>query len=128
MKTALIIIALAAVLAPGAYAIEQARDPRVPALQRQVQNLQSQINVLSADVRATQQTVTTVNDRVTCTTAITWDGIRLLAQFVLGGDIGRLDDGGACARIGVSRSPYFLQSRPDDPSRALSRLVKQLDR
>ena len=52
MKTVLALAALAAVLTPAAYAVGQARDPRVPGLQRKVEALQSQVATLRNDAAA----------------------------------------------------------------------------
>jgi len=41
MKWPITLLVLIGVMAPGAYAIGQARDPRVPALQRKVAALNS---------------------------------------------------------------------------------------
>jgi hypothetical protein len=49
MKTVLALAAAVAVLAPSAYAVGQARDPRVPKLQRQVATLQTQVAALRTD-------------------------------------------------------------------------------
>ena len=48
MKTVLALGVLAAVLTPAAYAVGQARDPRVSGLQRQVTRLQLQVGALRA--------------------------------------------------------------------------------
>jgi len=56
------------------------------------------------------QSVSQVNDRVSCSVAITFDAIRAITLYLTGGDIGRIDDAGACARIGVSRGTRFLSS------------------
>ena len=52
MKTVLALAALAAVLTPAAYAVGQARDPRVPGLQRKVEALQGQVTALREDAAA----------------------------------------------------------------------------
>jgi hypothetical protein len=49
MRTVLALGALAAILTPTAYAVGQARDPRVPGLQRKVETLQRQVSALRAD-------------------------------------------------------------------------------
>jgi hypothetical protein len=49
MRTVLALGALTAILAPTAYAVGQARDPRVPALERKVATLQRQVSGLRAD-------------------------------------------------------------------------------
>jgi hypothetical protein len=49
MRTVLALAALAAVLTPAAYAVGQARDPRVPGLQRKVVALQRQVAALRDD-------------------------------------------------------------------------------
>lgn len=49
MKTVLALAAAIAVLAPSAYAVGQARDPRVPKLQRQLATLQTQVVALRTD-------------------------------------------------------------------------------
>jgi hypothetical protein len=49
MRTVLALVALAVFLAPAAYAVGQARDPRVPGLQRKVVTLQRQVAALQAD-------------------------------------------------------------------------------
>lgn len=49
MKTVLALAALAAVLTPAAYAVGQARDPRVPGLQQKLATLQRQVAALRAD-------------------------------------------------------------------------------
>ena len=50
MKTLLAIGLAAAVLAPASYAVGQARDPRVPGLQRKVAALQGRVVALEGDV------------------------------------------------------------------------------
>jgi hypothetical protein len=52
MRTVLALAALAAVLTPAAYAVGQARDPRVPGLQRKVEALQTQVTALREDAAA----------------------------------------------------------------------------
>jgi hypothetical protein len=46
MRTVLALGALAAILTPTAYAVGQARDPRVPGLQRKVETLRRQVAAL----------------------------------------------------------------------------------
>ena len=62
MKTVLALGALAAVLTPSAYAVGQARDPRVPGLQRQVATLQRQVAALRTD--ASQFSANYVNQNI----------------------------------------------------------------
>jgi hypothetical protein len=50
MRIVLALAALAAILTPAAYAVGQARDPRVPGLQRKVETLQRQVSALRANV------------------------------------------------------------------------------
>ena len=52
MRTVLALAVLAAVLTPAAYAVGQARDPRVPGLQRKVETLQRQVASLRGDAAA----------------------------------------------------------------------------
>jgi len=52
MRTVLALAALAAVLAPASYAVGQARDPRIPGLQRKVAALQNQVAALRDDATA----------------------------------------------------------------------------
>ena len=52
MRTVLALAVLAAVLTPAAYAVGQARDPRVPGLQRKVDALQKQVTALRDDAAA----------------------------------------------------------------------------
>ena len=54
MKTVFALAALAAILAPTAYSIGQARDPRVPALARRVATLQRQISELRVEAAQVQ--------------------------------------------------------------------------
>jgi hypothetical protein len=52
MRTVLALAVLAAALTPAAYAVGQARDPRVPGLQRKVEALQKQVVALRNDTAA----------------------------------------------------------------------------
>jgi hypothetical protein len=52
MRIVLALAALAAILTPAAYAVGQARDPRVPGLQRKVATLQRQVSALQANAGA----------------------------------------------------------------------------
>ena len=49
MRTVLALGALAAILTPTAYAVGQARDPRVPGLQRKVETLRRQVAALQTN-------------------------------------------------------------------------------
>lgn len=95
-------------------------------LQRQVASLQQQVGALrqqqqdtQAELTKTYELVVFVNDKDTCTTALTWDGIRIIVQWVSGQDIGRVDDQGACARVGIGRQ--FTKHR--DPIQQLGALA-----
>ena len=46
MKIVVALAVLTVVLAPAAYAVGQARDPRVPALERRVATMQAQVRAL----------------------------------------------------------------------------------
>jgi septal ring factor EnvC (AmiA/AmiB activator) len=131
MKHFVALLVLAAFLAPAANAVSQARDPRVPTLQRRVANVERhvstierhstdvdlQIGAMSRDLDTVREQVTSlqtaaeqlrtginyVNDKDTCSTALTFDVFRVLIMGLGGGDIGRLDDKGACSRVSVTR-------------------------
>jgi len=117
MKYLAALLVLAAMLAPAANAVSQARDSRVPALQRRVATVEFQLNSMSRDVAAVRGDVAAlrtqaeqlrtglsyVNDKDTCSTAIVFDVFRALILGFGGGDIGRLDDKGACSRVGATR-------------------------
>ena len=66
MKTVLALAALAATLTPAAYAVGQARDPRVPDLQRKVVTLQRQVATLRDDASefSTNYVAQNIDERV----------------------------------------------------------------
>lgn len=129
MKHIITVAVLVLVLVPGAFAAGVAKDPRVPALQRAVAaqnrniaNLQAEVAELTAMDTRLAAGIVVLTDKGTCTTAITWDAIVLLANYVLGSSLGRLDDGGACARLGISRgtAAFHAVSSPATQLRLLS--------
>lgn len=123
MKATIAVAATALLLALPATAAAP-RDPRVPALQRQVTALQGQVAALSAQVRsqvtalqsetaALRQENQHLSDALVCGWALQkdFDGAHWhLTQLVIAAlgisplaDLTRMDDQGACQRIGVTR-------------------------
>jgi hypothetical protein len=66
MRTVLALGVLAALLTPAAYAVGQARDPRVPGLQRKVATLQREVAALRVGVAefSTNYTGQNIDQRV----------------------------------------------------------------
>jgi hypothetical protein len=116
MRHALIGTLMALVLAAPATAA----TPTPRQLQRQiaavnvrVSALGGRVNAVQSELDQTQAVLANVMDVETCRGAIHWDAIRILAIYVGIGDIGRVDDGGACARVGVNR-PHALRMQARD--------------
>jgi hypothetical protein len=77
---------------------------RVSALNGALTESQATVAQLKADSAKQEQDISFVDDKDTCTTAITWDGLNLIVQYLTGSLPNRLDDKGACARVGIARS------------------------
>jgi len=118
-------VAAAVVTAVPATAATAAAGPGNAALAKQVRALSKRVTVLQARVNTLEaaqnasgavvdavaaknteqdQAIALVDDKDTCTTAITWDGLDLIVKYLTGSTPNRIDDRGACARVGIVRS------------------------
>jgi hypothetical protein len=105
MKVIVLVGVLTAlIVAPSAGA---AKDPRVAPLQAKVNVLTSTVSALQGSVTELQRALVAVNDKDTCSTALTFDVLGLIVQYITGSAQSRLDDGGACARLGISRGTVY---------------------
>jgi len=103
MKVIVLVGVLTAlIVAPSA---EAAKDPRVPPLQAKVNALSSTVSALQGSITELQRALVTVNDKDTCSTALTFDVLGLVVQYITGAAQSRLDEGGACARLGIAEAP-----------------------
>jgi hypothetical protein len=107
--------ALAAVPAAAAAPPSQQRQinqlrGQATAQQGSIRQLQGQVGTLTEGLTQTRQFVITVNDKDTCTTAITIDMIVIIGNYLFDGGLTGIDDQGACARIGITRSGRTLSS------------------
>jgi len=108
MKVIVLVGVLTAlIVAPSA---EAAKDPRVPPLQAKVNALSSTVSALQGSITELQRALVTVNDKDTCSTALTFDVLGLVVQYITGAAQSRLDEGGACARLGISRGTVYKLS------------------
>src|SRR3954453_1890175 len=114
--TAALRMALPATAAAGPGNAALAKQVR--ALSKKVTVLQARVNTLEGALSASgavvdavaaknteqDQAIALVDDKDTCTTAITWDGLDLIVKYLTGSTPNRIDDRGACARVGIVRS------------------------
>jgi hypothetical protein len=114
--TAALTMALPATAAAGPN--DAALAKQVRALSKKVTVLQARVNTLEgalgesgAAVDALEsrnadqdQAIAFVDDKDTCTTAITWDGLGLIVRYLTGSSPTRIDDRGACLRAGIVRT------------------------
>src|SRR3954447_5378744 len=112
--TAVLATAATAAAGPGNAALAK----QVRALSKKVTVLQARVNTLEGALGESGAAVDTlesrnadqdraiafVDDKDTCTTAITWDGLGLIVCYLTGSSPDRIDDKGACLRAGIVRT------------------------
>ena len=128
----LVLLALVAglVVAPTASAAKAPSRAEFNTLKRQVGQLQrglenayTELDQTKRALAETQRQLAVNTDFDVCSNVLTWDAISIFAEVVLGSALSRLDDAGACARVGITRTFAGRSLQSSSPFSALERLV-----